>query len=120
VWRGWPGDGGRVVGLVLVVRAPGNGRVSKRFILAGYVNRKCVLVTSLTGVLGAHPTAGLCMCKCVLVRKIIVIFERGFVWCSNLLDVIIVYCNFVEWRNVLAVDYFVTFMCLHYSVRQTI
>jgi hypothetical protein len=58
------------------------------------------------------------MCKCVLVRKIIVIFEMGCVWCSNFLDVIIVYCNLVEWITVLADDYFVTFMCLHYSVRQ--
>jgi hypothetical protein len=44
VWSGWPAGGGRVVGLVLVARAPGNGRESKRFILAGYVNKKCILV----------------------------------------------------------------------------
>jgi hypothetical protein len=43
--------------------------------LAGYVNQKCVLVTGLTGVLGARQTGGLYMCKYVPVRKIIVILK---------------------------------------------
>jgi hypothetical protein len=43
-----------------------NGRESKRFVLAGYENQKCVLVMGLTGVLGARPTGRLYMCKCVL------------------------------------------------------
>jgi hypothetical protein len=79
-WR--PGSGAAVqpaevggLDLVRVVWAPGNGRESKTFVLAGYVNQKCILVTGLTGVLDARPTEGLCLCKYVPVRKIIVILK---------------------------------------------
>jgi hypothetical protein len=86
-WSGWPAGGGRGLDLVRFAWAPGNGRESKSC-LDGYLNKKCVLVAGLTGVLGSRPTGGLYMCKYVPERKITVIFERGclmkiFLRCYN-------------------------------------
>jgi hypothetical protein len=76
----WPGGGAAgqpaEVGVLILYELRGR-RVtveSQNGCLAGYVNQKCVLVTGLTGVLGAGPTGGLYMCKYVPERKIIVIF----------------------------------------------
>jgi hypothetical protein len=74
-WSGWRAGGVRGLDLVRVAWAPGDGRESKRFVLAGYVIKNCVLVVGLTGVLGARPTGGLYVCKYAPERKIIVILK---------------------------------------------
>jgi hypothetical protein len=96
-WRSGSGAAGhpargRCLDLVRVAWEPGNGRESKRFVLAGYVNRKCVLVTGLTGVL-ARPTGGLYMCKYVPVRKIIVILKGAMLDVDFFLEVTMFDCN---------------------------
>jgi hypothetical protein len=60
-WSGWPAGGSWVLELVHIVWAPCNGRESKRFVSAGYVNQKVILFAVLTGELDARPTEGLYM-----------------------------------------------------------